>query len=81
MVTKSLQQFLAMDPKVFLKAPWAAIYTLLRGERAPKKRIFFKIFQKVPKTDFSACLFKIMPAAQKFWPKQGLFSALLELEK
>ena len=41
------------DPKIFLKAPLAPIYTNFEGERAPKKRYFFvKIFQKVPKNGF-----------------------------
>ena len=67
------------DPKSFLKALLAPIYTNIEGERAPKKRNFF--FKNFLKTTFSACSFKIMPAAQNFWPKQGLFSALAELEK
>ena len=42
--------FWRTDPKIFLKAPSAPIYTNFEGERAPKKRNFFaKIFQKVPK--------------------------------
>ena len=41
--------FWPTDPKIFLKAPLAPIYTNFEGERAPKKRDFFvKIFQKVP---------------------------------
>ena len=42
--------FWPTDPKMFLKAPMAPIYTNSEGERAPKKRDFFvKIFQKVAK--------------------------------
>ena len=45
--------FWRTDPKIFLKAPSAPIYTNFEGERAPKKRNFFaKIFQKVPKNGF-----------------------------
>ena len=69
--------FWPTDPKIFLKAPLAPIYTNFKGERAPKKtRFFVKIFQKVPKTAF-----KKLPAAQKIWLKQGLFTALGELGK
>ena len=84
MVTKSnyLQQLLVTDPKIVLKAPSAPIFTNIEGGARAEKRIFFSIFfKKCLKLTFSACLFKIMPAAQKFWPKQGLFSALAELEK
>ena len=43
--------FWPTDPKIFLKAPLAPIYTNFEGERAPKKRDFFcqnfsKIAQK-----------------------------------
>ena len=84
MVTRShyLQRFLVTDPKIFLKAPLAPIYTNIgEGARAGKKFFFSKFLKKCLKTTFSACLFKIMLAAKKFWPKQGLFSALVELEK
>ena len=33
--------FWPTDPKIFLKAPSAPIYTNFEGERAPKKRVFF----------------------------------------
>ena len=64
-------------------APLAPKYTNFEGERAPKKRNFLvKNFQKVPKNAFFACFFsKILPAGQKFWPNQGLFSTLGELKK
>ena len=53
-------------PKIFLKAPLAPIYTNIEGgARAEKTQFFIQNF----------------PAAQKFWPKQGLFSALAEHEK
>ena len=32
--------FWLTDPKIFLKAPLAPIYTNFEGERAPKKRLF-----------------------------------------
>ena len=59
--------FWPTDPKIFLKAPLAPIYTNFEGERAPKKRDFFvKIFQKLPKNGFFDCFFfKNLPAAQK----------------
>ena len=65
-----------MDPKIFLKAPWAPTYTNFEGERLPKKKEIFNLKR------FLACFFfKILPVAQKFGPKQGLFSALGELGK
>ena len=33
--------FWPTDPKIFLKAPWAPIYTNFEGGRAPKKTRFF----------------------------------------
>ena len=33
--------FWPTDPKIFLKAPWAPIFTNFEGERAPKKTRFF----------------------------------------
>ena len=39
--------FWLTDPKIFLKAPLAPIYTNFEGERAPKKtRFFCQIFSK-----------------------------------
>ena len=74
--------FWPTDPKIFLKAPLAPIYTNFVGERAPKKRDFFvNIFQKLPKNGFFDCFFKNLPAAQKILPKLGQKSALGELEK
>ena len=44
--------YLVMNPKNFLKAPWAAIYTNFEG-RAPKKRDFLsKLSKKCIKTPF-----------------------------
>ena len=55
--------FWPTDPKIFLKAPLAPIYTNFEGERAPKKtRFFVEIFQKVPKNGFFDCFFKNLPA-------------------
>ena len=45
--------FWPTDPKIFLKAPLAPIYTNFEGERAPKNAIFLsKFFKKCPKTAF-----------------------------
>ena len=50
--------FWPTDPKIFLKAPLAPIYTNFEGERAPKKRDFFcQNFQKLPENGFSDCFF------------------------
>ena len=55
--------FWPTDPKIFLKAPLAPIYTNFEGERAPKKtRFFVKNFQKVPKNGFFDCFFENLPA-------------------
>ena len=72
-----LYYFEMTDPKNFLKAPLAPIYSNLEGESAPKKKRDFlgKIFQKVSKNAFFTCLFKVLPVAQKIWPKQRVFSA------
>ena len=40
--------FLVTDPKIFLKAPWAPIYTKFEGELAPKKGVF--LCQNFPKS-------------------------------
>ena len=43
---------------------------ILRGERAPKKRIFLiKTFQKLPKNACFDCFFKNLPPAQNILPK------------
>ena len=71
-----------MDPKVFPKAPLAPIYTNFEGgAHAKKTRFFNQIFQKSVLKRFLAYFFKILPAAQKIWPKPGLFSAWGELGK
>ena len=60
--------FWPTDPKIFLKAPLAPIYTNFEGERAPKKRDFFvKIFQKLPKNGFFDCFFKKVPSKTVLW--------------
>ena len=73
---------LATDPKNFLKAPLARIYSEGGGGvlRAPKKRYFLaEVFQKVPKmfSPFS----KNLPAAPKSFSNYGLYSGLRELRK
>ena len=60
--------FWATDPKIFLRAPSAPIYTNFEGERAPKKNAIFwsTFFKKCPKTAFlTVFFFKKLPAAQK----------------
>ena len=60
--------FWLTDPKIFLKAPLAPIYTNFKGERAPKKCNFLvKVFQKVSNKTFFVLFFFFnkLPAAQK----------------
>ena len=72
-----LQRFLVTDPKIFLKAPLASKYTNIEeGTRAEKTHFFSKFFKKCLKLTFSACLFKIMPAAQKFFGQSSDFLVL-----
>ena len=60
------------DPKIFLKAPTAPIYTNFKGERAPKKtRFFVNIFQNVPKNGFSTVFLKICLRRTKFSQNRG----------
>ena len=62
--------FWPTDPKIFLKAPLAPIYTNFEGERAPKKNAIFlsKFFKKCPKTAFLTVFFfqKFACGATKF---------------
>ena len=44
--TFSETHFWPTDPKIFLKAPWAPVYTNFEGERAPKKNDFCQNFSK-----------------------------------
>ena len=51
------------------------MYTNFEGERAPEKKHNFlvNIFQKAPKNAFFGLFFfKILPATQIIWSKQGL---------
>ena len=75
--------FLADRPKIFLTAPLPQNKLTLRGGGGAKKRKFFvQIFPKNAKKNLFCGLFsKILPAAQQFWPKQGLFRDLGELGK
>ena len=58
------------------------IYTHFEGgARAEKRDFLVEILQKVPKNAIFGLFFKILPAAQKFLPKQGLYSGLRELRK
>ena len=71
--------------KIFLKASTVPMYTNFfggggGGVRARKNAVFWSKLSKVPKTPSLACFFfKILPAAHKTGPKQGLFNALREL--
>ena len=59
--------FWPTDPKIFLKAPLAPIYTSFEGERAPKKTRFFlsKFFKKCPKTAFLTAQKQCLGKARK----------------
>ena len=62
------------DPKIFLKAPLAPIYTNFEGERAPKKRVFFvRNFQKVPKNGFFDLFFQKIACGAENLAKTGYF--------
>ena len=64
--------FWPTDPKIFLKAPLAPIYTNFEGERAPKKRDFFsKFFKNCPKTAFVTVFSKIFLRRRKFCQSRG----------
>ena len=66
--------FLPIEPKSFLKAPWAPIYTNFEGERALKKRnFFFKIFQKVFKNGFFDLFFQKFACGADNLAKTGTF--------
>ena len=67
-----------MDPKNSVKAPK---YTKIWGSARRKKQFFWSVFQKVLKNAFFGHFFQNLPAVQKMRPKQGLLSALGELEK
>ena len=68
--------FLVTDPKIFLKAPLALIYTNFEGTaRAEKTRFFGQNFPKIAeKRLFGLFFFKILSATQKIWSKSGLYS-------
>ena len=53
------------DPKIFLKAPWAPIYTNFEGERAPKNSDFFV------KTAFSTVFSEFCLRHRKFSQNGG----------
>ena len=52
------------------------IQTLRRSTRQKKRNFFVKTFRKLPKNGFCDLFFRNLPAAQKIWPKQRLFSIL-----
>ena len=65
--------FWRTDPKIFLKAPLAPIYTNFEGEHEPKKNAFFlsKFFKKCPKTAFLTVFSKICLRRIKFCQNRG----------
>ena len=69
------------NPKIFLKAPWAQIYTNFEGGARAKNCVFLvKIFQKYLKTLFLP-VFQHFAGGVEILTKIGFFSALGELEK
>ena len=66
-------RFWPTDPKIFLKAPLAPIYTNFEGERAPKKNAIFlqNFFKKCPKTVFFIVFSKICLRRTKFSQNRG----------
>ena len=59
--------YLVTDPKIFLKAPWAPIYTKFEGgARAEKTQFLAKFFQECPKTLFWPVFWKICLRRRKF---------------
>ena len=61
---------MVMDPKIFLTAPLAPIYTNFNvGARAKIRDFLVKFFQKVPK---SAFVNNLLPA-QKIWSNWVLY--------
>ena len=65
--------FWPTDPKIFLKAPLAPIYTNFEGERAPKKNAIFlsKFFKKCPKRLFWLFFQKNCLRRRKFSQNRG----------
>ena len=73
--------FSPTEPKIFLKAPSAPIYTNFEGERAPKKRYFLsKFFKKCPKTAFLTVFSKICLRRRKLCQNRGK-TVLWEISK
>ena len=72
-----------MDPKNFLKTPWAPIYTNFEGgARAEKNRVFLVNIAKIAlKRLFCVFFQNFTCGAKNIWPKQVLFSVSGELEK
>ena len=66
--------FWPTDPKIFLRAPLAQIYTNFEGERAPKTRR--KFFKNCPKTVFLNCFSKFCLRRRKF--DQNIVFLMLE---
>ena len=71
--TFSATHFWPTDPKIFLKAPLAPIYTNFEGECAQKKKRDFlsKFFEKCPKTAFLTSFSTICLRRRKFCQNRG----------
>ena len=65
--------FWPTDPKIFLKAPLAPIYTNFEGERAPKKKRIFlsNFFKNCPKTAFFTLFFQKLACGAENLAKVG----------
>ena len=74
--------FLPTDPKIFLNASLAPMYTNFEGERAPKKPNFLvKIFQKVFKNGFFDLFFQKFACGADNLAKTGTFYRLIMVKK
>ena len=74
--------FWPTDPKIFLKAPLAPIYTNFEGERAPKKtRFFCQNFSKSAQKRLFWLFFQKFACGAENLAKMGAKSALGELQK
>ena len=66
------RKFLATDPKIFLKAPLAPIYTNFEGgARAKKTQFFGQNFPKSPKNAFFGLFFQNFACGAKIFAKTG----------
>ena len=70
--------YLVMDPKIFLKAPLAPLYTNFEGG-AEKVRFFVKYFHKVPRNAFFSFFFSKFCLRRRKFDQNSLCNALGEL--